>query len=1061
MGDPLGPLPAVPESADGPSDVIESAAAVPSTPNSVSPGSTPITEQKPNGQVHPLESAAKDVPPGSTLERQERPRYSMLRNYSLILPMTGERVRRQITLDTFDSRAESSGRQRLIAEEDLDDEAGEDTALLVDDRLANGSRVLMRKTSRMRRWVSRHCANFERRLTYMVQSIWWIKWIYDNIFFREFTRPLKCSLTYFLASLTVFSSTISSLLGSGDGKHLTATVTVYFHPSRTVGSMIEAFTFAELALVYSTILSCCSMVTAAFFRKLDLLWVGYAIVLVVFCAGGLGSIALMKHKMGKQTFNTACSVASTAFTRILVREGSVQEGIVSFSKILQVGLLVNIGVFIAATVCFTVFPVTANSKLKAACNKLMNTYSHILAIITKSFLSGTDVSKTEIEELFQNAGGLISSLDSIVQEVKYEHYVRGTEAEYFLQMRLVKSIQSITQHLGGLRSSLQMQWNLTNLHPGQTRSSCGELFDIFVYYLGPPMKSLTYTIKNILEVLPFDDKNSPKYEVRLNSRFGSSLNLALDLFSSARMKALKEIYSQDIFSQQANRAELAIHLEKVASTCGLFSQGLEDLAREIYNIIDILKEYENYAARGRPKSWWWLLFWKANPMNVREVNASTEEDVTVPSNLAHLFSDDNIGAKHLKETSRDPWTLKLWRALRMFRRNDVRFGIKVGVGALLFTLPAYIPQTRESFSHYRGEWGLATFVLMTNISIGGTTSSVLWRLSGTIIGCYSAWLAWYLFSSNRVALALIGLLIAFPCFCIILGWKNNSSFGRFILLAFNLTALYSYSLSQNDIDRDDRNEDEGGANPIVSEIAFHRLVSVSSGVLWSLFITLYIWPNSARANVKRKLSILWIRMGLIWKNDPLNSLSVRGAPLKPYVSIQDEQKVQKSLLNMRTSLMPAAANEFRLKGPFPTKHYANMMKTTQEVLDVYHNMNSMIMKDLNASEREAQIIAYTIEERKELSNRIFLLFYLIAAALRLNLPLPYDLPNTTHARDRMIVKINEYRMKQLSEDSGTEDDFVLFYAFILATMSINDGLLNIISSLQEVYGSIEEETLSI
>jgi hypothetical protein len=110
-----------------------------------------------------------------------------------------------------------------------------------------------------------------------------------------------------------------------------------------------------------------------------------------------------------------------------------------------------------------------------------------LAIITKSFLSGTDVSKTEIEELFQNAGGLISSLDSIVQEVKYEHYVRGTEAEYFLQMRLVKSIQSITQHLGGLRSSLQMQWNLTNLHPGQTRSSCGELFDIFVYYLGPPM----------------------------------------------------------------------------------------------------------------------------------------------------------------------------------------------------------------------------------------------------------------------------------------------------------------------------------------------------------------------------------------------------------------------------------------------------------------------------------------------------------------------------------------------------------------------------------------------
>ncbi|KAK9434473.1 Fusaric acid resistance protein-like-domain-containing protein [Lipomyces doorenjongii] len=1057
MSDPGQSLSTVRDGADGLPDVTAPAVVSRPTSNGVSPRSTPMTEAKADGDINPLRSVAKDAEPGST---SERPRYAMLRNYSLILPETGERVRRQITLRPFDSIGEASGRESLVAEYDLDSEAGEDTAFLIDGS-ANGSRVWFPRTTRIFRWISGYYAKFERRLMRLVQAIWCIRWIYDNILFQEFARPLKCSLTYFVASLTVFSTTISSLLGSGDGKHLTATVTVYFHPSRTIGSMIEAFTFAELALVYSTILSCCSMVTAAFFRKLDLLWVGHAIVLVVFCAGGLGSIALMKHKMGKQTFNTACSVASTAFTRILVREGSVQEGTVSFSKIVQVGLLVNLGVFISATVCFLVFPVTAISRLKKTCKKLMGTYTHILVIITRSFLSGTEVSKTEIEELFNVAGSLISSLDTTIQEAKYEHYVCGTETEYFLQMRLVKSIQSLTQHLGGLRSSLQMQWHLTNLHPGHTRSSCGELFDIFVYYLGPPMKSLTFTIKGILEVLPFDDKNSPTYDVHLNSRFGPSLNMALDLFSSARTKALKEIYSQEIFAQQANRAELAIHLEKVASTCGQFSQGLVDLAREIHSILHILREYEEYVSSGRPRSWWWLVFWRTNPKNQKMADdGSEEEDVTIPSNLAHLFSDDNLGAKNQKDTSRDPWTLKLWRALRMFRRNDARFGIKVGVGALLFTLPAYIPQSREVFSHYRGEWGLVTFVLMMNISIGGTTSSVIYRLCGTAIGCYSAWLIWFIFPSNRVALALTGLLIAFPCFCIIHGWKNNSAFGRFILLAFNLTALYSYSLSQNDIDRDDSNEDEGGVKPIVSEIAYHRLISVSSGVLWSLFITLYIWPNSARANLKRKLSVLWIRMGLIWKNDPLNSLSVRGEPLKPYVSIQDEQKLQKSLLKMRT-LMVAAGNEFRLKGPFPTKHYDSIMKTTQEILDVYHNMNSMITKDLYASERESQMIAYTIEERKELSNRIFLLFYLIASALRLNLPLPYDLPNTVHARDRMIVKVSEYRMKQLSEDAGTEDDFVLFYAFILATMSINDGLLHIIASLQEVYGSIEEETLSI
>ncbi|KAK9370809.1 Fusaric acid resistance protein-like-domain-containing protein [Lipomyces kononenkoae] len=1059
MADPLQLSSAAPDNLGGLSDGVGSAfMTTPSISAGVSPRSSPSTDQRPDDdQTNCLQSLGQDTESGSS---SERPKFITQRNYSLIVPETGERVRRRITLSPFDSIGQSSGRERLVEDYDLDNDPGEESAFLINGN-ANEARALVPKSTFISRWVSRRYAIFKRRIKRLVQTMRFIKWINDHILFHEFTRPLKCSLTYFLASFTVFSSTISSLLGTGDSKHLTATVTVYFHPSRTIGSMIEALAFAELALIYSTFLSYCSMVTAATFRKLDLLWVGHAIVLVLFCAGGLGSLALMKHKIGKQTFNTACSVASTAFTRILVREGSVQEGRVSFSNILQVGVLVNLGVFVSATVCFLVFPVTAISKLKKACKDLMGTYTHILVIITRSFLSGTWGSKTEIEELFDAAGSLISSLDTSIQEAKYEHYIRGTETEYFLQLRLIKSIESIMQHLGGLRSSWQMQWHLTNLQEGDTRSSCGELFDIFVYYLGPPMKSLTFTVKGILEVLPFNDQNFGPYDVSLNSQFAPSLNMALDLFSSARMKGLKEIYAQEIFAQQENRAELAIHLEKVASTCGQFSQGLVDLAREILSILDLLKQYEDYVSSGRPRSWWWLLFWKTNPKRVQTaVNGLEEGDVTVPSNLVHLFNDDNIGAKYQTDASRDPWRLKVWRAFRMFRRNDVRFGIKVGVGALLFTLAAYIPQTRDIFSHYRGEWGLVTFVVMMNISIGGTTSSVLYRLGGTVIGCYSAWLIWYIFPSNRVVLSLTGLLIAFPCFCIILGWKTNGAFGRFVLLAFNITALYSYSLSQNDVDRDDDNEDEGGVRPIVSDIAFHRLVSVSCGVLWSLVITAYIWPMSARATLKRKLSILWIRMGLLWKNDPLNSLTSRGELLKPYVTIQDEQKLQKSLLNMRT-LISAAKNEFRLKGPFPKNHYETIMNTTQEILDVYHNMNSMIMKDLYASERESQMIAYTLEERRELSNRIFLLFYLIAAALRLNLPLPYDLPNTVHARDRMIVKVNEYRMKQLSEDAGTEDDFVLFYAFILATMSINDGLLDIIASLQEIYGSVEEEALSI
>ncbi|KAK9479292.1 Fusaric acid resistance protein-like-domain-containing protein [Lipomyces japonicus] len=984
--------------------------------------------------------------------------YSLLRNYSLIIPETGERVRRQITLDSFPAsgteRAISSGRQQLIDEEgEIEQELDEATALLLEDPVAAGQRIsttsgLQRLNIVVKRWAAQRS-----------WSVQWARWLYKKIVVEEYSKPLKCSLTYFLASLTVYSAMLSPLFGTSDGKHLAATVTVYFYPSRSIGSMLEAIMFAEISLLYSAILSFLSMEVVNLFSRLSLIELGYAIVLFVFCAGGLGSIALMKHKVGKPSFNTACSLASTSFATILIREGAIQAGQVSFAQIRRVMFTVHFGVAIAVSVCFLIFPYTAIGKLKQTSNNIMDTYSLILATLTRSFLAGTNVTASEIENLFRNARSLFTKLDTYLGEAKFEHYIKGTEAEFFIHARLVKSIQSLTQHLGGLHSSLAMEWHLTTTQIGHSRSQCAQIFDIFVYYLGPPMKSLTFTIKRILESIPFDDETM---EVYVNENYEQSLNMALEMYNIARTKALREIYSLDVFANRTigeGHDDLAIILEEVASTCGQFSHGLADLSKEVQGILEIMKDYKQYVGQGRQRSWWWIVFWKDNPQNYKKV-VTMEDRVTVPQTFSHLFSDDESEIKQNENISaKERFSLRVWRSLRVFRRNDVKYGIKVGIGALLFTLPAFFEKTRPIYSHYRAEWGLVAFVIMMNMSIGGTTSTVAYRLCGTAIGCLSAYVAWQLFPSNKAMLSLCGLLIAFPCFVVILRWKKNNSFGRFILLSFNLTALYSYSLSQNDFD-DDRNEDEGGANPYVGEIAIHRLIAVSCGVLWGLFITFYVWPNSARSNLKRKLSILLIRMGLIWKNDPLSSLAHHGESLQPYISIQDEQTLQRSLLKMG-HLVSAADDEYRLKGPFNTKEYKKIMETTQDILDAYHNINSLITKDLFASEGEARIIASTSEERKELSNRIFLLFYLIASALRLGLPLPNHLPNTQHARDRMIVKINQYRMREYDANAVSDDDFVLFYAYILATLSINEGLLQIIASIQEIYGAIEEEALTI
>lgn len=113
---------------------------------------------------------------------------------------------------------------------------------------------------------------------------------------------------------------------------------------------------------------------------------------------------------------------------------------------------------------------------------------------------------------------------------------------------------------------------------------------------------------------------------------------------------------------------------------------------------------------------------------------------------------------------------------------------------------------------------------------------------------------------------------------------GKGPFGRFTLLTYNLSVLYSYSLS---IRQGEDDSDEGGTNPIITEIALHRVVAVFLGIIWGLIITRIIWPISARKKLKTGLSVLWLRMGLIWKRDPLSML-IEGESANAYMNLREE-----------------------------------------------------------------------------------------------------------------------------------------------------------------------------
>lgn len=279
---------------------------------------------------------------------------------------------------------------------------------------------------------------------------------------------LKCTLAYVLGSLATFVPAIAAFLAHGqhghpEGSHLVATVTVYFHPARSRGSMVKALACAVLAFLYAAFVSLTSMCVSMFFQDtLHARAAGHALVLVLFVGGGLGFVGWTKHRLADPLVNVACSLACLSTITVLTKEGAVQAGDLSFAKIGQVLKMVVLGVAASMAVSFVVFPVSARKKLRGELAAVTESVAVMLGVISEAFLRGSEgeLATPEFVEAAGRHRAAYASLDGLLREAKLEHLVAGTEKEYRLEKVLARQVQDITHNLGGLRGAAALQFQL-------------------------------------------------------------------------------------------------------------------------------------------------------------------------------------------------------------------------------------------------------------------------------------------------------------------------------------------------------------------------------------------------------------------------------------------------------------------------------------------------------------------------------------------------------------------------------------------------------------------------
>ncbi|OAA37210.1 60S ribosomal protein L19 [Metarhizium rileyi] len=1046
-------------------------------------------------------SSARPWPPSRPLKR------SKLRNGTFVIPSTGERSRRQFTLRTSSSILSGSSGRRM-------------------ERASS-----MGQASYGIRWSAQLAKN-------KTMSAW--QWLNS----RDGHRVLKCTLAYLLGSTATFWSPLSDFLGHRDGKHIVATLTVYFHPARTVGSMLEAILIALIAVAYAEIVCVLSMFAGVASRtSTGSVVPAHAVVLIVFVGGGLGFVGWVKQRLNQPLVNVATTLASMAIITVITKEESVQDGYFSGDKIVQVIKMLCVGIVFSVAVNLLVWRLSARRVLREAVVTASVCMSDRLSFIARGFLNGTEdeINSPDYARARSAYNSAYMEMSNTLREAKLEHYLVGREKIYKLDKRLFKAVESVYQAIGGLRSSLSTQIALLNeapaasqepgvLSPGTSLSSPkfrrtaslflegtgdslsvieeddedqrltllaqsepslfssalfrtpSDIFSLFITMLGPSLKSLAYTLSETLRVSPFGD--DPVTEVKINDRLRESLRDALNLFNRAKSNALQELY-RTIEMERSRSEAIQADIEEVAAACGHFSFSLQAVADEMDLYLDVLEELEHVTA-SHIRSWEWLKFWKRTPLSTVSNDPECEslllkrKDTVrglkksavpkgIPDSMRKRRDSFHWNAAPSASCFQREMSQRVLGVMRFLAREDILFGIKVGIGAVLWAQFAFIPATRPIYQHWRGEWGLLSYMIVVGMTTGASNTTSTSRLLGTLMGAACACVSWLISQGNAYILALCGWLMALWNFYMILVVKNGP-LGRIALLAYNVIVLYAYSISQ-DVEDDD--DDEGGKDPLIFNIAYHRVVAVVLGILWGMIICRLLWPISGRKKFKEGLSVLYLQLGLIWKRGPL-SILLKSNNTLDYMKEGEQGALQRYAFKLET-LRSSAKSEFELRGPFPDAAYARIMHSTKHILDSFYAMRLLTQRHETVSAGERALLVFTSNERLRLCQRICHVLQVLASCIMLEYPLTDAIPTIDSTKDQLLGKMYQFRkdhMRSQTQDDAGEDggskkavevveekDYALLYAYTLVTAQVAAELKKVRDEVETLFGVLGEDEL--
>ncbi|KAK4517546.1 uncharacterized protein ATC70_000885 [Mucor velutinosus] len=380
------------------------------------------------------------------------------------------------------------------------------------------------------------------------------EWSARHIFTLSYKQKmvLKCSLAYLLGSLFTFMPILNSMLGTAKiSSHVIATVTVFFNPSKTVGGMVEAAGYGLLYTVCALLLSLMSMLIAIYLRSEDYYVTSCCVTLGFWLAGSTFVLSFIKAHYNKPAIGTGCGLGFMIIFPVLVKEGSVIPSDFDPTYIEEMFAIVTIGTAISAFVCWFIWPMTATKKLKIDINDTLMAIKILLKLLTKTFLLDTDLPEFTANENLQTAINShrtsFTSLQASLADAKKEYYNLDIWRHAAGYDTIVSSLQRLAQHVGGLRSSCGLQFEVMRTSTSQDKKKAPKYGAIPKH--NDTLDSNYGKKKKVYHVKATDQRKKMEYELKKEQTLSTQSMLEHSNRSSEDNNAEDDPYGRSLKKQ--------------------------------------------------------------------------------------------------------------------------------------------------------------------------------------------------------------------------------------------------------------------------------------------------------------------------------------------------------------------------------------------------------------------------------------------------------------------------------------------------------------------------------